>query len=76
MQEINVCGNVWGNGSIFPDYSKPNALTLLIIPAVVKEDIQMIFKSRQIVSNFAFFSEGIYTFAALDNLRIPSISVV
>lgn len=51
MEEINACGNVWGNESIFLDYSKPNALTLLIIPAVVKEDIQIIFKCRQRVIN-------------------------
>lgn len=50
-EEINACGNVWGNRSIFLDYSKPNALTLLIIPAVVKEDIQIIFKHRQRVIN-------------------------
>lgn len=51
MEEINACGNVWGNESIFLDYSKPNALTLLIIPAVVKEDIQISFKCRQRVIN-------------------------
>lgn len=77
LEEINACGNVWGNGSIFLDYSKPNALTLLIIPAVVKEDIQIIFKHRQRVINILHsFLKIFYTFAALDNFRIPSISVV
>lgn len=74
MEKINVCGNVWGNGSIFLEYSKPNALTLFIILAVVKEDIQIIFKSRQRV--ISILRSFLRIFAALDNLRIRSTSVV
>lgn len=74
MEKINVCGNVWGNESIFLEYSKPNALTLFIILAVVKEDIQIIFKSRQRV--ISILHSFLKIFAALDNLRIHSTSVV
>lgn len=44
--------NIWDNGSIFLDYSKPNTVvTSLIILAVVKEDLQIILKSIQKIIN-------------------------
>lgn len=54
--------NIWDDGSIFLDYSKPNTVTLFIILVVVKEDLQIILKSMQKLINILCSFLKIFTY--------------